>query len=716
MTRYLLSISFIGFFYLLSAQVDLIQVTDLTKIKQLGEVTLSPDGRQVAFVAKHIEPDEKAWEYKYINQIYLAVTEGPANVRQLTHHPAGASEPAWSPDGQKLAFTRNVEGKSQVFILSLSGGEPEQITTSKYGAGTPVWSPDGQKLAFTTTLSLTELMQDSTLNPALALPTWPGEKPGFPGNQHLSKSTVKADPNGTLEEIRAYLVQNEQDQKAKVVNKLNLHQEATVSSALYFSHLWITDPYPTATAKPLTTGFGSYSDPQFSPDGKTVFFQGDVFRNISPDREQDNAFFAVQSDGSDFRTILEQDGIAFNGLKISPSGKWLAFQIAKPNTVTIPELAIMPVGGRGAADFITYKFDRNKGDLVWSKDEAFIYYTSPSNGGVILSRVNRMARTTEHLSGYDMGVGGFDVGKDKLVYVKTEVANPYELFVADGRLQNSRRLTDFHTAWLKNKKLSTPQKKTFVNNLGQTVEYWVMKPTNLDAGKKYPMILEIHGGPTAMWGPGESSMWHEYQYYCSRGYGVVYANPRGSGGYGEAFMRSNIQDWSHGPASDVLKALDLASTETWVDTSRMAITGGSYAGYLIAWIVAHDHRFKAACVQRGVYDLSTFFGEANAWRLVPNYFGGYPWEDAVKPILDRESPMTYVDQIRTPLIIFHGEQDLRTGVSQSEWLYKSLKVLGRTVEYVRHPGATHEITRSGNNRQRIDQMLRTYEFFERFLK
>lgn len=218
-----------------------------------------------------------------------------------------------------------------------------------------------------------------------------------------------------------------------------------------------------------------------------------------------------------------------------------------------------------------------------------------------------------------------------------------------------------------------------------------------------------------MWGPGEASMWHEFQFFCSKGYGVVYGNPRGSGGYGQAFLRGNINDWGRGPAKDVLTALDRTVAEGWADTSKLLISGGSYAGYLVAWIIAHDHRFKAACSQRGVYDLATFFGEGNAWRLIPNYFGGYPWEAEVNATLIRESPITYVKNITTPYIIFHGENDRRTGFVQGEMLYRSLKVLGRPVEYVRHPGATHELTRSGDNRQRIDQMLRTYEFFERYI-
>jgi dipeptidyl aminopeptidase/acylaminoacyl peptidase len=136
----------------------------------------------------------------------------------------------------------------------------------------------------------------------------------------------------------------------------------------------------------------------------------------------------------------------------------------------------------------------------------------------------------------------------------------------------------------------------------------------------------------------------------------------------------------------------------------------------VTWTIAHDHRFLAACAQRGVYDLFSFFGEGNAWHLVPIYFGGYPWEPAVKKVLERESPINYVQDITTPLIIFHGENDRRTGFVQSEMMFRSLKVLNRPVEYVRHPGATHEITRSGDNRQRMDQMVRTYEFFERWVR
>jgi dipeptidyl aminopeptidase/acylaminoacyl peptidase len=242
-----------------------------------------------------------------------------------------------------------------------------------------------------------------------------------------------------------------------------------------------------------------------------------------------------------------------------------------------------------------------------------------------------------------------------------------------------------------------------------------MKPTGFDGKKQYPWIVYMHGGPAAMWGPGEFTMWHEFQTFCAFGFGVLYVNPRGSSGYGYSFQRANYKDWGDGPMGDVLGALDDAGMSLPnIDRRRLFLTGGSYAGYLTAWIVAHDHRFKAAAAQRGVYDLSTFFGEGNAYRLVPDDFGGYPWEPDTRRLLEQQSPLTYVSKIETPLLILHGSEDYRTGVVQSQMLFRALKEMGKPVEYVRYPGVGHELTRTGPPAQRMDHLLRIAEFFERF--
>ncbi len=697
-----------------SQQKEPVRVTDMLKIKSLGAVTLSKDGSKAAFTMTAIEPDgESKLEYKYVTQIWMVPTDGSSSPKQLTSK-ENSSQPAWSPDGKQLAFVRAADGKSQIFLLPLDGGEATQLTKFKYGAGSPVWSPDGKQLLFSSGISLKELIKDSILNPGKQVPAWPFEKPGFANNNFLNPAAAKANPDGSIQEVRAYLENNVLDKKAAVLDKLNFQSESDISAEMSYSHLFIINANPGATPWPITKGFYRFGSAEFTPDGKQVILTGNMDSLQHPDRALESVVYITNTDGSNFHALVGEKDKSYNSPSVSPSGKWLAFQYGATATVNIPALGIIPINGN-IKDLVTLPFDRNKGNLTWSADEKYIYFSAQNNGGAPVFRVDIKTKQVQQLTEGNAGVGSYDLVKDKLVFVKTEVANPYELYLTNAEGKNQQRISNFNTDWLKSKQLSFPEKKTFTNNKGQTVEYWVMKPAGFETGKKYPLLLNIHGGPSAMWGPGESSMWHEFQYFCSKGYGVVYCNPRGSGGYGVDFLRGNINDWGAGPTSDVLTALDKTVAENWADTSKLLITGGSYAGYLVAWIIAHDKRFKAACSQRGVYDLATFFGEGNAWRLVPSYFGGYPWDAETKKTLERESPINYVQNITTPYIIFHGDNDRRTGFVQSEMLYRSLKILGRPVEYVRHPGGTHELTRSGNNRQRIDQLLRTWEFFERWI-
>ncbi|MBE2230354.1 MAG: S9 family peptidase [Chitinophagaceae bacterium] len=706
-----------------------VKLTDMLKIRTVGSLDLDAKGEKAVFLLNSIEPDtENKQEYKYVNQLWLAYTDGRQAPLQLTHAKEGAGSPALSPDGRKILFTRFVEGKSQLFLLDLAGGEPVQLTRSKYGAAAPKWSPDGTRILFSASLPFKELLKDSLLNPGGKVPEWSLEKPGL-DNTRLLHNKAKADPDGNIEEARAWLEKNEEDRKARVFTKLNHLDEMDINAGMSFTHFFLMEAVANAPARAITCGFGRYQSAEFTPDGTQLILTGNPELTEHPDRVLENGIWLMQTDGSGLKKILGEKGKTFLSPRLSPSGKWLAFQYSNTSFVSIATLALMPFPGTGT-EKMDIPFDRNKNNITWSADEKYIYFTAQSNGGQPLYRVDLSNGITifpplsalknnfpvEQLTDYTSGIGQFQLAGNRLVFSKTEVANPSELWTADLKGKEAKPLTRFNREWLAVKKLSFPEKHSFKNEKGLTVEYWVMKPAGYETGKKYPLLLEIHGGPSAMWGPGEASMWHEYQYFCSKGYGVVYSNPRGSGGYGLDFLRANINDWGKGPTKDVLTALDKTVAEGWADTGKLLVTGGSYAGYLVAWIIAHDQRFAAACSQRGVYDLPTFFGEGNAWRLVPNYFGGYPWEAAAKATLERESPIHYVQQIKTPYIIFHGDNDRRTGFVQSEMLYKSLKVLGRPVEYVRHPGATHELTRSGNNRQRMDQLLRTWEFFERFIR
>ena len=687
----------------------------MLNVKQVTQLVCHPSGDMAVYVLNSIEPDKvNKGEYSYVNQLVLVSLVPPYEHRTLTGK-EGASQPAFSPDGKQLVFVRPAEGKPQLFLLRLDGGEAIQITQSKYGATNPVWSPNGKQIAFSASVPFADLLKDEQLNPGGKGPAFPMEKPGFTKYANPMQTGIEPNPDGNTAEVRAWLEQNVKDKKAKVINKLNFQEETTTSGDMNFSHIFLMDATPGSKIKPITKGFFRYTSASFTPDGKQLLITGNIDSTQHPDRALESALLITDTAGNKINTWLSNAGVSYSSPKISPSGKWVAVQKGKTGFVDIPELVIYPFGVN-TQEKIEMPFDRNKSGITWSSDEKSLFFTAQSNGGVPLYKADIATKKIIALTPSDAGIATFDFAKNNLVYAQNSVSSPAEIFSSDVDGKNKQSLSNLNTNWLANKQLSIPEKRTFINDEGMQVEYWIMKPIGYTPGKKYATILDIHGGPSAMWGPGESSMWHEFQYYCARGYVVVYANPRGSGGYGAKFLQANINNWGAGPTKDVLTALEKAAEEGYIDTSRLAVTGGSYAGYLVGWIIGHDQRFKAACSQRGVYDLSTFMGEGNAWRLVPNYFGGYPFDPAVKKVLERESPINYVQNIHTPYIIFHGENDLRTGVIQSEMMYRSLKILGRQVEYVRHPGASHEITRTGNNRQRMDQMLRTLEFFERYIQ
>jgi len=696
----------------LLAQKEEILVTDLLKIKTTNAPIYSPDKQFVLFQLNGTRVStDNSNEFDNTSSLIL-YSLSKRTFHSLTDEKKNVSSPKFSPDGKYISFIRSENGKTQLYLMDRMGGEAFSIGKDQIPVQSYNWSKDGKVIYFSSSFSLQKLVNDTLLNSKKLLPDVALEKPGFIVNSFLRKEAIKPNPNGSINEIRAYLQLNETDKKAKVFNKLNFQDETVTNPEVRTTVLFKIDLTHPSNIEMVSPLFENWNEFQVSADQKIIYAIRSVKKSLQPDKVLETEIIAYQLETKTSKVLKSKEGIRYSNLILSPDNTKILFAESLNGTVKNPSFFVASLSDLASSKMIP--IDRVLTQIQFDMESSRLFFTMQDHGGAPLYSYHFATGEIKAIrSDVSEGILGFDESQNEFVYAKTKISNPLELYTFDG--VKEEQITQLNTDWIKNKFISIPEKHTFTNDKGLVVDYWVMKPKGFEKNKKYPLLLEIHGGPTAMWGTGELSMWHEFQYYAAKGYGIVYANPRGSGGYGSDFMAANVKDWGKGPMNDVMKALDLTIQEGWADTTKLAVTGGSYAGYLVSYIIGNTNRFKVACAQRGVYELSTFFGEGNAWRLVPNYFGGYPWDKNTKILLDKESPLTYVKNIKTPLIIFHGEVDLRTGVIQSEMLYKSLKVLNREVEYVRHPGASHEITRSGNNRQRIDQMLRTYEYFSRFI-
>jgi len=744
---------------------DPIVTTDVLRIRSASSIDVAADGSTAVVAVRSVAPidsgdtgsargasREDAGDSdghhdgkgepdpgRFVNQSHLyllRLNDAGAVPRRLTRGNRFDHSPRLSPDGRLMAFVRgrgagdndsgNDGESAQVWVMPVDGGEAWPVTDLEHGAGSPRWAPGGRRLLVSSAVEMGDLS---------GVPAWGSERPSRPWPVEDAASPDDGRPDGSRVEVIEWLENNARDLDPYVISRLEFQGEQSLRGQMRFTHLFLVDASdqsgrddPRFESTRITHGFYDYRDAMFMPDGRSVLCVSkrpapDAAGVAHPDRIRATGIWQTPVDGTESRLLVFSEEWSMRSPQPGADGSVVAFvgrRLDEP-TFRPSQLGMVSLTADGASEPVWLTepetFDRSVRSVSWMPARSALVFNTTSMGGFPLMTTGigllEPAVIIDEQDGAPVGVNAFGVGGGTIVYSVTSAANPCAIRVRDAR--GDRLLFDLNT-WLAGKDLATPVGGWITRPDGTRVQYWLMEPTDRRAGEKYPLVAEIHGGPSAMWGPGEFTMWHEFQLLCSWGYGVVYANPRGSGGYGYAFQKGNYQNWGDGPAGDVLAAVDQVVLEEWVDQDRLVVTGGSYGGYLTAWIVGHDHRFKAAVAQRGVYDLTTFFGEGNAWRLVRWSMGGYPWDARIRPILQRESPFTSVNRIRTPLLIMHGSRDLRTGVSQSEMLYRALKELGRDVEYVRYPNTGHELSRSGEPHQRMDRLNRIVEFFDRHVQ
>ncbi len=726
-----------------------ITAADLLKLRTITDIEVARDGAFAVYAVESIyeqRDQEKVGTGKYEYRTHLwrvGLEDDGAEPVQLTFGARTGSGIAISPDGQWLAFVRGEEldegqdkkkRKSQVWLLPMaSAGEARVVTDLKFGAGSPVWHPSGENLLVTSSIPYSEIE---------GMPEWDLERPGLSadelarlkgnddedekkneedGDEKEKASKTELIAENDLTDVREWLHKNataKEKRSADLINRLHFQDELTLASAMKFEHLFTIDltdcnANGIGAATQVTDGFNEYGGAVYNSDGSLIAFVDKPRDGAHPDRYLRSCVYVMNADGSGLRKLAGDEERSFGQPRFLPDGATLVATTSPTAEMWYQQEDVAEIDlAMGEYELLTEDWASYAGQMQVMEADGSVYFGTAYEGSFPLRGITSTGTFGIELA-ENAGTEVFDVNGGVIVAAATTVAHPHRLMAINRDGSGERVLHDVN-AWVEERDVSLPTEHWITQPDGTKVQYWAMAPTDGSDGKA-STVLEIHGGPSAMWGPGERSMWHEYQLMCAWGYGVVYANPRGSGGYGYDFQRGNHENWGVGPTGDVLAALDdAASKYNWIDTDDLFVTGGSYAGYLTAWIVSHDDRFKAAVAQRGVYELNTFFGEGNAWILVPWAMGGYPWEEATKANLERESPFSYVDQITTPLMIIHGSQDLRTGVSQSEMMFRALKELGRDVEYIRYPGAGHELSRSGDPKQRMDRLLRIVEFFERY--
>ena len=698
---------------------SLVTAVDLLQIRQPSSPSISPDGKSVVYAVRSIETLPSG-EHAYRNRLWLATLSGDSAPRELTAAGPHAYSPAWHPSGDRIVYVRpEASDVARLWVLPLAGGEPSPITPPLRGIASPKWSPDGRSLLFSAVVTFDELK---------GTPPWPSEMAGTPPPPAVeskpaptpakpAKTPPPPSPDGLASARRDWLVLNEALRNPAVSRRLDFN--APDDGRMEFVHVFVVEN-PGAAPVDATPGFHSYLHPAWLADNRTIVCSAPADETVHPDRVLRRRLVLVDSSAAKPRELSASPAHSLDNPAVSPDGKLVAFTAQPcedPADLSYGQtlVATAPAEGDGKPRIVSAKLDRSAGPPRWSADGKYLYFTAETGGGVPLHRVAVPSGSPERIGSPDTWITAFDVGREDLALVSARPSNPGELYRSSLAGRSSRILTSHNSDWLSDKKTAAPERRTIKRPDGVTVEYWVVKPPYLEGGYHYPLLLMIHGGPAAMWGASNPSLWHEIQFFAARGYGVVFANPRGSTGYGSKFQRGSFRDWAEGPAGDVLAAAEAISKENWVDADRQVVIGGSYGAYLTAWILGSDQRFKAGVVARGVYDLTTFFGEGDAWPLVPWHFGGYPWDPEVRKLLEAQSPIARVADIRTPLLIKQNDADNQTGTAQGELLYRALKILGRPVEFVRYPRANHDLSRTGDPSQRIDRLVRFDEFFQRFI-
>ena len=636
---------------------------DVYELTWAGEPRVSPDRKTVAFTVSSIDREESS----YKSSIWLVPSDGSAPARRFTAGPKADSMPRWSPDGTKLAFVSNREHeKKQIYVMPADGGEPIRLTELKEDAGELAWSPDGTRIAFSTRVPDDAYEEED-------------EKKRRP--RRITRAQYKLDNVGwTIDRRR---------------------------------HIFVVPADGSGEPVQLTDGDFEHETPTWSADGSRIAFASN--REDDWDLSPNGYLYVVDASGGEPRR-LTTDESAYSHPAWSPDGTVIACYWSRGGWDHPQHSQIAVVDAEsGERRVLTEQLDRNCapypiiGDPLWGGD--FIYFAAEDGGNTPLYRVRADGSgDPEAVVGGEFGVTGYDLAGGMGVDTRSYSNAPAELYAGD------LRLTEVTKPFTEGRELVPAERFTAVSEDGSEVDAWLVRPAGFKEGERYPVLLNIHGGPFSQY---TTKFFDENQIYAGAGYAVVFSNPRGSSGGTEAWGRAIRGPIEGGPGWGTVDYQDLMAVADealqrfdFLDGDRFFVTGGSYGGYMTSWIVSHTDRFRAACSERAVNNLYSEFGSSDIGWVMKVWTGKYPFEDPEAHL--KHSPVTYADNIKTPLLIMHSENDLRCPIEQAEQLFTILRLLKRDVEFVRFPAESHELSRSGSPAHRVMRFETLLEWFGRY--
>jgi dipeptidyl aminopeptidase/acylaminoacyl peptidase len=634
---------------------------DLIHMHRVATPTISPDGKWVAYSLATPDMDAN----RNASNIWMVPAAGGVSI-QLSQS-GRDSAPAWSPDSKMLAFISSREGTSQVYVLSMEGGESHAITHLSGGTDTVKWSPDGAMIAFTS--SVYADCKDDACNSAR--------------DAEKQKNKVKA----------------------HVYEQL-LYRHWTHWSEGKRSHLFVTAADGSGTPRDLTAGAsydvppderGGPEDINFSPDSKEICFTAvpDKVEAVSTNGE----LFLVPTAGGEIKKITTNPG--FDGNPVySPDGNYIAYHAQLTPGYESDRWRLMLYDRKsGKSENLTEKFDRSAQELAWSPDSKTIYFTAENE---TLSPIYAMsphggAEPKKIVAEGFNSVVSLSADGKIIAFERTSLSMPAEVFVAGGDGSNAKQVTHHNDALLAKLDMNPPETFWFEGAAGSRVQAMLIRPPNFEATKRYPLLVLLHGGPQTMWSNAWGYRWNA-QIFSARGYVTLMINRHGSTGYGQKFTDEIANDWGGQAYTDVMKGVDYTlATYKFTDGSRMAAAGGSYGGFMADWIATHTGRFKAIISHASGFDQAAMYATEELW-FEEHDMQGTPWGNPES--YKKWSPSTYASDLakyKTPTLVIAGENDFRVPYTQSLEFFNTLQRQGVPSKLVIFPDEGHWVLKPQNS-------------------